>query len=109
MNNRLNGKATPKFSLHHDAWGQLVLTDGAGRQFVGAEPVRAFPITDPEHGIALCDADGNEVLWIDDLTHVPEATRTILDQELARRHFLPVIKRVVRIDGTNEPTRWHVE
>ena len=50
-------------ALHHDAWGRLVFTDAAGRQHVGVEPVRAFPLSDPACGVALLDAEGHELLW----------------------------------------------
>jgi len=99
----------PKFELHHDAWGRLVLTDAQGRQHVGAEPMRSFPITDPRHGIAICDADGNELVWLERLDDLPAATRQLLEDELSRRHFLPVILRVLGVEGGSEPTTWEVE
>jgi len=102
-------KAAGAFQLHHDAWGRLVLTDVQGRQHVGAEPVCAFPITDPRRGVAICDADGTELVWLDNLDSLPAATRQVLEEELARRHFLPVITRVVRVEGASEPTTWDVE
>jgi hypothetical protein len=97
------------FQLHHDAWGRLVLTDTHGKQHVGAEPVRTFPITDPWHGIAICDADGSEIVWLDNLDDVPKDVRQMLEDELSRRHFLPVVTRVVNVVGTSEPTTWEVE
>jgi len=36
----------PSFSLHRDAWGQLVLTDAGGRQPVGGEIARGFRFED---------------------------------------------------------------
>jgi hypothetical protein len=99
----------PPFQLHHDNWGRLVLTDAQGRQHVGAEPVRAFAISDPLHGIAICDSDGAELVWLDHLDDLPHATRDILESELSRRHFLPVLRRVVRVEGASEPTTWEVE
>src|SRR5579884_1801997 len=45
----------PDFVLHYDPWGRLVYTDATGREYVDVEPVRAFPITQPTRGIALCD------------------------------------------------------
>jgi hypothetical protein len=97
------------FQLHHDVWGRLVLIDALGREHVGAEPVRTFPITDPRHSISICDADGNELVWLDSLDDVPAAQRQILEDELSRRHFLPIITRVSRVEGASEPTVWEVE
>jgi hypothetical protein len=105
-----NGHPTPApFALHHDAWGRLVLSDAAGRQHVGVEPVRAFPITDPRHGIALCDADGHELHWIDDLDALPPPLRSILEADLARREFVPVLRRILTVSAPVEPSEWEVE
>jgi hypothetical protein len=103
-----NGK-TQEFGLHHDSWGRLVLIDSQGREYVGVEPHRAFPITEPGRGVSICDAEGREILWIEHLEEVPAPVRGILEDELARRHFLPVVERVLRIEGNNEPTEWQVQ
>jgi len=100
---------TPEWQLHHDAWGRLVLTDARGRQHVGVEPVRSFPVSSPRRWIALCDTEGLEVLWIDDLDELPPPTRQLLEDELSKRHFLPVVRRVLSIEGRVEPTAWQVE
>jgi hypothetical protein len=104
----LNRNSALHFRLHHDSWGRLVLTDVHGRQYVGVEPIRAFPITDPRHGISLCDAEGREILWIDRLEDVPASVRSVLEDELVRRHFLPIIEQVLAIEGASEPTQWTV-
>jgi hypothetical protein len=99
----------PSFALRSDAWGRLVLTDADGHEHVGVEPVRAFPITDPRHGIAICDADGRELLWIDDLDALLPATRQLLEDELARRQFVPIIQCIVAVSSQREPAEWEVE
>ena len=97
------------FTLSYDAWGQLVLTDAAGRQHVGVRPVRAFPISDPAGGLAICDADGRELIWVESLDGLPEAQRQLLEEDLARRQLMPVILRVVNISAPTEPSEWEVE
>jgi len=105
----LNGKPAGMFSLSHDEWGKLVLTDALGRPHAGAEVIRAFPITDPRHGISVCDSEGREIVWIDDLDAVPEPTRRLLEEELGRRQFLPILQRIIRVSGRVEPTEWEIE
>ena len=95
--------------IHYDEWGRLVFTSDAGVAHVGVELTRAFPISDPRRGISLIDGRGTELLWIDDLDLIDGPNRAILENELNRRHFLPVLKRVVAIDGITEPTTWNVE
>lgn len=95
--------------LHRDAHGRLVYTDSDGRSHVGVAPIRAFPLSAPRHGIALCDSAGRELLWIDDLDQLGPATRPVLEEELAQREFVPILRRVLRISTTSEPSEWEVE
>lgn len=99
----------PSFALHRDRRGRLVLTDADGQQHVGVEPIRAFPLSAPRYGLALCDAGGREVLWIECLDDLPEEPRVILEEEVARREFVPILRRVVRISTPAEPSEWEVE
>jgi hypothetical protein len=100
----------PALVLHRDGRGRLIYTDAAGRQHVGVEPVRAFPISAPGHGIALCDGStGRELLWIERLDDLPPGPRAVLEAELAQREFVPVLHRVVRISAPAEPSEWEVE
>jgi hypothetical protein len=104
-----NGQPEPApFRLYYDAWGRLVLTEANGQQHVGIEPVRAFPISDPAYGLSICDARGHELCWIDKVDDLPEAIRRLLLEDLARREFVPVLQRVVRISA-GEPSEWEVE
>jgi hypothetical protein len=96
------------FSLARDAWEQLVMTDAEGRQFVGVEPVRTFPISDPKHDISILDSEGRELLFIEDLGTLPADLRKILEEELARREFIPVVERIIATSGDSEPCDWTV-
>lgn len=49
------------YQLLRNSLGQLVLIDAQGVQHLGVYPVRAFPITAPEAGIALMNQSGKEV------------------------------------------------
>lgn len=103
--------ALPKstISLSRDDWGRLVLESPDGHRIVGVDPVRAFPITDPDHWIAFVDADGREVFGLGSLEGLDERTRALLTEELALREFVPVIERVVRISGDSLPSEWEVQ
>ena len=73
------------FELDRDAFGRwaLVLADGTRHMPVTA--IRAYPITDPEGGVALMDADGHELLWIDQLAQLAPAVRSQVQQALTER------------------------
>jgi hypothetical protein len=98
-----------EFELHHNALGRLVLTDRNGQQHEDVEPIRAFPISDPESGISICDRDGHELYWIDRMADLPPAIRSVLQAELSQREFIPVVRRIVRMAAFSEPSEWVVE
>jgi len=106
--NETNGK-TAKFDLHHDAWGKLVLIDEQGVRHAPVEPVRSFPITDPDHWVSICDAEGKELMRVEDLMALGPEVRRVLEQDLARREFVPIIHRVLSVPADTEPMEWEVE
>jgi hypothetical protein len=97
------------FSLERDVFGQLVLTDADGRQWSGVEPARAFPISCAEEWISLCDAEGHEVLCVRNFDELPPDLRSMLEEELSRREFVPLIKSILRVADDTDPSEWEVE
>lgn len=96
-------------NLSYDPWGRLVYTDDTGAVHVGVEPVRAFPISQPDKGISLLDPKGKELAWIDDLASIAAEPRRLLEEELSRRHFLPALRAIRNVEGLTDPTTWHVD
>jgi hypothetical protein len=101
--------AQPNIELTRDAFGRLTLTDADGRTHEGVSVVRAFPITDPQHWVAIVDAHGHELALVANLDAVPAHLRAILEEELAGREFLPEIRRIVKVSGRIEPCAWDIE
>lgn len=99
---------TVDFQLQRDAFGRLVLTDSAGEIHQNVVPVRAFPISSPNDGIALVDPYGHELAWIDRPQDLPDATRKLVEEELANREFMPVIKRIVEVSSFATPSTWTI-
>jgi len=100
---------TPRFDLEHDAWGQLVLLDHQGTRYVGVEPVRSFPTSDPDRWVSICDAEGHELVTVEDLGALPPGVREVLELDLARREFVPMIRHILSMPADSEPTEWAVE
>ena len=96
------------FTLSRNAFGKLVYSDAQGVH-EGVVPVRAFPIAAPDKGIALVDADGHELAWIERLEDLPAGIRTLLQEELKSREFLPVIKAIRHVSTFAVPSTWEVE
>jgi hypothetical protein len=72
-------------------------------------PVRAFPVSEPGGGLALVSAEGRELAWIDHPDALSAAMRTLVEEALAAREFLPEIRRVRSVSGYATPSTWIVE
>ena len=101
--------ATTAFSLTRSAFGKLIYINADGVPHEGVTPVRAFALTAPDQGLSLISAEGKELQWIDRLDDLPEATRTLIAEELAQREFMPVIRRIVSVGSYATPSTWQVE
>lgn len=97
------------YQLSRNAFGRLVFTGPDGVVHEGIAPVRAFPIAAPDEGIALVDPTGHELAWINCLSDLPEAYRTLLATELASREFMPEIQRIGSVSSFATPSTWQVD
>lgn len=88
---------------------QLSLIDAAGVRRDNLRPVRLFPLTEPRRWISLVDEKGREAACIDDLGALDPEQRVIVEAALARRDFVPVVKRITAIKRATEGHEWHVE
>ncbi len=95
--------------LHHDAFGQLVVTLANGQSHSGVVPVRAFPFSAPDQWISLCDESGHEVICLTEVAELDRETRDQLAAELARREFIPRILRVLRVVEGGVASQWFVK
>ena len=87
----------------------LALIDAEGVRHEDVRPVRLFPLTDPQHWIALVGENGRELACVEDLNTLEDEPRQILAGALAQREFVPVINRIVNITRATDGHDWHVE
>jgi len=102
-------QSVPQFELERDQWGQLVVIEPSGERHSNVVPSPLFPISDPEAWISLRAADGRELFCIERPDQLPTPVWRVLKEELSRREFVPVIRRIVRVSGNSEPCEWQVE
>ena len=95
--------------LRRDSYGRLNFTDEAGDVHVGVVPAQAFPIDAPGEQISLLSADGHELVFIQSLSLLDTDTRTMLEQEIEQREFLPVIQRLETVSTFATPSTWTVK
>ncbi len=96
-------------NLHRNTAGFLVYTDDTGTQHFNLMVVRAYPISAPDAGVSLLGENGHELAWIENLAALPEATRDLLNSELAVREFMPKISRITTVSSFATPSTWTVE
>ena len=99
---------TVDYQLMRDAHGRLVFIGADGERVEGVVPVRAFPITAPDDGIALVDPHGHELAWIPRLEQLPRELAGIVADELATREYMPIISRIVSVSSYATPSTWRI-
>jgi hypothetical protein len=96
------------FDLQRDAFGRWVLQLPDGTRHVPVTALRAYPVSAPDEGVALMDADGHEIFWIDALDQLAPALRSQIIQALNEREFLPEILQLTDVSSFATPSTWSV-
>jgi hypothetical protein len=96
------------FDLQRDAFGRWVLQMPDGTSHVPVTALRAYPVSAPDAGVALMDADGHEVVWIDALDQLDPPLRSQVVQALNEREFLPEILQLTDVSSFATPCTWSV-
>lgn len=97
------------FDIEQDSMGQWLLRLQDGTVHERVVPVRAFPIATPREGIAILSREGREILWIDRLDDLPEPQRSLVEQALQGREFLPEILCLYGVSSFATPSVWRVK
>jgi len=95
--------------LQRNTYGKLLLTTDGGVTHEGVVPVRAYPISAPGGQISLMGPNGHELAWIERLDDLPADARTLVEDELARREFMPEIRRLLSVSSFATPSTWQVD
>lgn len=96
------------FDLQRDTFGRWVLQLPDGTRHVPVTALRAYPVSAPDEGVALMDADGHEIFWIDALDQLAPALRSQVIQALNEREFLPEILQLTDVSSFATPSTWSV-
>jgi hypothetical protein len=97
-----------EIELAYDELGRLVLTTPEGESHSGVVPIRGFPFSAPTACISFCDERGHEVYFLAEIARLSPPARELLEADLARREFIPVIRQIHSVSAGAEPTDWHV-
>jgi Domain of unknown function (DUF1854) len=95
--------------LERNPLGRWVWTDAQGARHEQVVVVRAYPVTAPEQGVGIMDAEGHELAWFDRLEQVPQPLQDRLREAITEREFLPEIRRLKAVSSLVTPSVWTVE
>ena len=82
---------------------------GPPRSWRRVQVARAFPLSKPNQYIGLRDAADKDVGMLATLDGLDIESRKIIDEELTRRYFLPIIQQVYSVKEEFGITTWDVE
>ena len=96
-------------SLERNPMGRWVWTDPQGVRHEQVVVVRAYPVTAPEQGAGVMDAEGHELAWFDRLDQVAQPLQALLREAIAEREFLPEIQQLKTVSSLVTPSVWTVQ
>lgn len=70
---------------------------------------RVFPFDHPYSYISVLDKEQNEIGMIADIDTFDEAARTMLHEELDRKYYTPVIRKILSLKDKYGYSYWRVE
>jgi hypothetical protein len=79
------------------AGGILRLTLNGDRSFLGINVGRAFPISNPSRYIGFQDRSGKDIGILVDPSRLDAESRRVLEAELERRYFVPVVEEILEV------------
>ena len=97
------------FTLTRNPAGRLICTLIDGTVHANITPVRAFPLAAPDEGLALMSQEGHEIAWIEKLSALDATNRSLIEEELASREFMPEIRRINEVSSFATPSTWQIE
>ncbi len=97
------------FTLEEDRQGRMILKRPGEEDVVDVRIRRSFPWSNPDRHISIRNAEGKELLLIDDLRSLPQDQQEIIRRYLAKWMFIPRITRVIEVDVRFGFQAWKVE
>ena len=82
---------------------------GEERTYLVCQIARAFPLSQAEKYIGLRDAKDKDIGMLETLVGLDPASRKIVDEELARRYFLPQILKVTKVKKEYDTVNFEVD
>ncbi len=79
------------------------------RSWTRAQSMRAFPLTDPDHYIGFLDCANKDIGLIVDPSQLDAESRSVVEQDLEKRYFVPLIRKVYSVKEEFGTIAWDVD
>jgi hypothetical protein len=89
--------------------GVLRMTLGEERSYLRVIVTRAFPLSDPNCYYGFLDGAGKDIGIVSDPTQLAPDVRSLCEEELEKRYFVPVVTHVQKVKEEYGTTVWEVE
>ena len=89
--------------------GVTRLTLSGEKSYPKIAVARAFPLSNADHYLGFLDGNGKDIGLLPDPALLDAESRHVVDEELAKRYFVPVIERVVLVREEFGTIYWTVE
>ena len=89
--------------------GLTRLTIESDRSWAKVTVARAFPLSDPDHYLGFLDGGGKDIGLLVDPGPLDSESKQIVDEELEKRYFVPVVERVLSVKEEFGTVYWKVE
>ena len=94
-------------TLERDSFGDMVLTL-PDKSYEKVQAMRAFPLSFPDRYIVLRTKD-EEIGILEETKKLARSTRSVLQEELRKAYFIPVITKIISLDENYGASKWKVE
>ncbi len=89
--------------------GVVRLTLENNRSWTRAQPMRAFPLSNPDQYIGFLDVQNKDIGIITNPALLDAESRKIMEEELEKRYFVPLIRKVLSVKEEFGTVTWKVE
>ncbi|HLK56437.1 MAG TPA: DUF1854 domain-containing protein [Chthonomonadaceae bacterium] len=79
------------------------------RSWIKIQVARSFPLSDPDHYLGILDGAGKDVGLLIDPSLLDPESRKVVDEELEKRYFVPIVERVLSVKEEYGTVYWKVE
>ena len=85
------------------------LTWNNDRSWRDVRIARAFPFSEPDRYVGLRDGADKDIGLLEDPNRLDAESRAVIEEELARRYFTPLVQRVVSVVEEMGTVTWELE